>query len=585
MLTFKQKTLVLIAAVSVGTLFSQTTTYFMMQYMGADDRATWTAVFQATWLPLFIISAVVLLFFKLLNNIEVTQKKLKITQQHSRENEVKFRSLFEMSPVGIALNKMSGEFVEVNNALLEMTGYDYETFVKLTYWEITPKKYEAQEAVQLESIQNRGIYGPYEKEYIHKDGHNFEVLLNGVVIENAEGEQFIWSIIQDISYQEKVKRDIIKANEKAQMASAAKSVFLANMSHEIRTPLNAIIGFIDKLLSIEKDEEKRKYLGIVNNSSHALMGIINDVLDISKIENKKLILEKESFELHQALESVSFLFQALIDEKLLHFRMNISEAVPHWVEGDSLRFKQVLNNLLSNAIKFTNREGHIDIDVDYKDDQLFIKVSDDGRGMSKKVMETIFEAFIQADASTSREFGGTGLGLHIVKELVLMMGGDIHVSSEEGKGSCFEFDVRLKSCEEQETKALSDSEGIGEGKILVAEDNKTNQLLISMILDDLEIPHLIKENGQELLDALEGFKPDLILMDINMPVMNGLEATQHIREDATYANFNAIPIIALTANALKGDRARFIEEGMNDYVSKPIELEKLKLVLHEYLSK
>jgi len=227
----------------IATLIAQSTTYLAMHFVNAEQSALWAAMFQATWLPIVIVSIVTYAFLKLLQRLSLSEAQLTQTSALLQESEQKFRSLYESAPVGIALNKMNGEFVEVNDALLNMLDYSFEELCALSYWDITPSKYEEQEKLQLDSIQAKGMYGPYEKEYIHKDGHYFEVLLNGVVIQDHTGESFIWSIIQDISHLEKVKKELISAKEEAEQASKAKSNFVANMSHEIRTPPQCYTGF------------------------------------------------------------------------------------------------------------------------------------------------------------------------------------------------------------------------------------------------------------------------------------------------------------------------------------------------------
>jgi len=245
--------------------------------------------------------------------------------------------------------------------------------------------------------------------------------------------------------------------------------------------------------------------------------------------------------------------------------------------------KQILSNLISNAIKFTPSLGHIGINVDYHDENLYFQVTDDGIGVSKEKQSLIFDSFTQADNSTTRNFGGTGLGLHISKELIHLLGGDIELKSQKGKGSSFNFFVHFPPAEAiQEVYDTDDSLSF-EGKILVAEDNKTNQLLIQMLLEDFGLESKIVNNGQEALQALSSYHPDLILMDINMPILDGREALKEIRNNSLYKEFKEVPIIALTANALKGDKEEFLNLGMDAYVSKPIENTKLQHELKRFL--
>lgn len=491
--------------------------------------------------------------------------------------------MYELLPVGIALNKMSGEFVESNSALLDMLGYDMQTFSELSYWDITPKAYEVQEGIQLQLLQEVGKYGPYEKEYIHKDGHHFAVLLNGIRFTDSDGEDYIWSVIQDISHIEAVKKELEVAKEKAELSSKAKSTFLANMSHEIRTPLNGVIGFIEKLQTIETDTVKLEYLDTANQSSKALLNIIKDISDISKIESNMLEIELIPFDTRIELESICKLFQALAQDKKISLSHEFSAKIPEVIVGDSLRLKQVLSNLISNAIKFTPESGHINVSVDYHNSYLEVSVIDDGIGVPFEKQQMIFDAFTQEDSSVAREYGGTGLGLHITKELVNLMGGTIHLKSNPGEGCLFVVSFKFEEGTLEEEKATVDSVDSFEGKVLVVEDNKTNRMLIEMLLEDLGIEVLMAENGAVALTLLKERSVDLVLMDINMPVMDGIEATKHIRNDAEYEKIRTFPIVALTANAIKGDRENYLAVGMNDYIEKPIDTSDLQGVLCHYL--
>jgi len=580
---FKNKYVIIFLVTFLSMAVAQIATYYVLIHFNASDDLKFWVLMLATCLPVLIVGTTVSVLLNMLEKITALHMDHKVTTNLLMENDEKFSTLFSMAPVGIALNKMSGEFVEVNDALLAMVGYDYETFTNLSYWDITPKKYEKQEAQQLQLLETTQSYGPYQKEYIHKDGHRFAVLLNGMLFKNRLGETFIWSIIQDISHIEEVKRELVEAKTIAELSSRAKSTFLANMSHEIRTPLNGIIGFVEKLQSIEVDEEKLGYLDTVKISSRTLLNIIKDILDISKIESNMLEIELVAFNLEAVFENSCTLFQSLALEKGITLSYTFDSDVPKVVLGDALRLKQVISNLISNAIKFTPRGGLIKVQVHYQNRLLQVDVIDNGVGIAKNKQEMIFDSFTQEDNSVSREYGGTGLGLHISKELIGLMGGKISVNSVLDKGTVFSFYVNFPEAALPEVEEEEDAIQILRGSILVAEDNKTNQMLISMILEDFGLECFIAENGKIALEMLKEKKPDLILMDINMPEMNGEEATQFIRKDYEYDLFKKIPIIALTANAIKGDRERFLEGGMDEYIEKPIDQKALYRILSRYL--
>ncbi len=762
------------------------------------------------------------------------------TQSMLKEQEGRFKELFKIAPVGIALTTMNGEFLELNQALLEMTGYTHDEFLKLSYWDITPQDYKEQEEVQLKVLTESGKYGPYEKEYIHKDGHRFPVLLNGIITKDRFGTEYIWSIIQDISEtksaeqllkkaqeithighwkldlysnrlswsdevykifglkpqeiestyeafvgfihpddREKVEKayadsieekrpysvehrvirpngetrivveqcehqydtlnniiasigtvhditerkqaelslqeseerfalamkgsndglwdwnfknntvyysprwftmlgydpeefapavdtwgllchpddlhetlhkveayregksesfeveyrmrhkkgyyvpvlsrghilrdpktgealrmvgthvdlssfkemesNLKKAKEDAERANNAKSSFLANMSHEIRTPMNAILGFVDILAKGETDAKRQEQFNHIRESGNSLITIINDILDFSKIESGKLTIEHAPFALKDAIENVAFLFGESEQQKQIRFHYTIDEKLPKQVLGDSVRLKQVLSNLLSNAIKFTPEGGEVSFTVRYneEDNTLFCSVKDSGIGIARKNLEKVFRPFEQEDSSTTREFGGTGLGLAISAKLVEMMGGKIEAKSNLGVGSHFFFSIPLTLdhkhkivTPKSETKIVPDTFS---GKVLIVEDNKTNQMLLTIYLDEFGLEYDIANDGVEALEAFKQTKYDLILMDENMPNMGGIETTQHIRDLEKSQQRNAIPIIAVTANALRGDKERFLEAGMDDYISKPYNDTDLKSVLSRYL--
>ena len=391
----------------------------------------------------------------------------------------------------------------------------------------------------------------------------------------------------------------IKAKE-ATMASEAKSNFLASMSHEIRTPLNAILGFIDILKENEIDEDKIEYLRIVNTSGHNLLSIINDILDFSKAESNMLLIEYKKVNPYKEFVDILKQFDANARVKNIELKTYISSDLSKCIQLDILRVNQVISNLLSNAIKFTPENGEIIFNVNYDKTAHSIKISveDNGIGISKDKQKTIFNPFEQADNSTTRKYGGTGLGLTISKKLVTLMGGELKLDGTKENGSRFYFDIPLKACDScdvpnfkmtnfkvAKTKITFNKVSNSSNKdilILIVEDNKTNQIFMKVLMKKLSLKFKIASNGLEAVEMYKKEKFDLILMDENMPVMSGSEATKEIRKIEEKMSIFT-PIIALTANALGGDKQRFIEVGMDDYLSKPLKKSNLVDMISKYL--
>ena len=371
--------------------------------------------------------------------------------------------------------------------------------------------------------------------------------------------------------------------DKALEAVKSKDIFLANMSHEIRTPLNAIIGFIELLQENEQDKTKQNYLKIINSSCKNLLDIINDILDFSKIESGKLQIDKIDFNPTNEFNLTQRLFQARFEEKNIEFKVTYKN-LPNSLNGDILRIKQVINNLLSNAIKFTPNDKKIYLNIEYKNNNLFVNIKDQGIGISKEYQDKIFEAFTQEDSSTTRQYGGTGLGLTISYNLVKAMGGELKVKSQLGKGSEFYFSIPLEIGKKIKTKDTNTQEfDFSDKIILLAEDNKANQMFMKVLFRKLNLNFELANDGVEAVEMFKTNKYDLILMDENMPNMSGIEATQHIREYEKQNNLTYTPIVALTANALKGDREKFLSAGMDEYLTKPLNKEKLVVILKELL--
>jgi len=382
----------------------------------------------------------------------------------------------------------------------------------------------------------------------------------------------------------------IMAKREAEAASKFKSEFLANMSHELRTPMNGILGFVERLAKQETNFEKLQQFDMIRSSGKTLLHIINDILDFSKIESGKMEIESHPINMHEILYETSGIFIELIENKKIKFIKSIDEKIPQSILGDNVRLKQIIYNLLSNAVKFTPEGGQISLEANYDKNkkEIFIAVSDTGVGIPQNKLETIFEAFSQSDTSTTRKYGGTGLGLNIATRLLESMGGSIGVKSELKQGSTFFLYLPVTECLQENKKNEVENETIFEnsqlqGDVLIVEDNKTNQMLLSMILDDLGLNYDVANDGVEAIKCYVEKRYDAILMDENMPNMNGIQATKQIRHIEYEDELPTTPIIAVTANALSEDRERFLKAGMDDYISKPYTENDIIKTLRKYL--
>jgi PAS domain S-box-containing protein len=510
------------------------------------------------------------------SEIELSKRKQK---ELSESNEY-ISNLYDSIPVGVVLiDALTREITNINNSGLEILGYEKEEIIgKVCHFTFCPSLVK-----KCPILDDNLEIDNSERTVIHKNGTKITVLKKAART-FINGKSYLLESFSDITKIKQTEAELIKMKEKAEQASFEKSRFLANMSHEIRTPMNSIYGMSNILSETELSQEQHDLAETIKASSEILVRILNDILDLSKIESGKISVDLSGFDLVNLIKTVSRPFEIRLKESNIRFETEfIPENFHRYFFSDSLKLSQILTNLLSNAVKFTQK-GRIKLSmlcISENEENCTIRfsVSDTGIGIQPKSLEKIFERFSQADISTTRKFGGTGLGLTISKKLVEILGGDLSVISAPGKGSEFSFVLELKKMPEnkvQKKNTLTDielSERLKKINILVAEDNSLNQKYISTLLKKKSANFRIVENGKEAIEELKKNMYDIILMDGQMPEMDGIKTAQTIRNSDYF--FRSVPIIALTASALNEDRKKFIDAGMNDYVTKPIDQNEL----------
>lgn len=502
------------------------------------------------------------------------------------------RKLIEASLDPLFTINTEGKIMDMNDASVKITGVSRENSIGSDFFSYFTDPEKAREGYQ--EVFAKGFGADYPLTI--RDHKLTDVLFNGSIFKNKEGNvQGVVVVARDISEQRRIERELIEAKILAELATGiaeeaqikaessvliaenavkAKQQFLSNMSHEIRTPMNAIIGFTKVLLKTELTSRQREYLTAIKMSGDALIVLINDILDLAKVDSGKMTFEQTPFKMALSISAMLHLFEPKIQEKNLGLIKQYDDRIPEVLMGDAVRLHQIILNLVSNAVKFTSL-GTITVSVKMiADDEekvtIEFLVQDTGIGIVETKIARIFENFQQASSGTSRLYGGTGLGLAIVKQLVESQGGLMHVQSELGKGSTFSFTLGFKktsSTEVIEPDNIEVDPGVKDRSILVVEDIELNQLLMKTLLEDFGFECDISANGKLAIEKLSTKSYDLILMDLQMPEMNGFEATDYIRN----VLHSDIPIIALTADVTTVDVAKCKSIGMNDYIAKPID--------------
>ena len=494
---------------------------------------------------------------------------------------LRLQTILETASDGIHILDEDGNLVQYSQSFLRMLGYDKKEAAGLNVanWDAQIFPDELVQTVRA-LIRNPDTF---ETRHRRKDGTILDVEINakGVML---DGKAFLYASARDITERKREEAALIAARQAADAANRAKSEFLANMSHEIRTPLNGVIGNAQLLEMSDLSREQKEYLSAIMLSGSNLLSLINDILDLSKIEAEKITLELSDFSLRGCFNNVIRTQRSRIANKGLSLKLQIPNEVPDALVGDELRVKQILLNLLGNAIKFTNA-GSITLSAaieEQKSGKALIEfaVTDTGIGIAKAVADDIFKPFVQADSSITRQYGGSGLGLTISRKLAELMGGSISVESTEGAGSIFR--VRLPftvvhQVVQEHVAPTAAPVALWSGaplKVLLAEDNEINQQFSAAVLKKMGHQVTLAENGRQALAAVDAVPFDLVLMDIQMPVMDGERALAVLREREASTGAH-LPVIALTAYALKGDEEKFLATGFDGYVSKPLEVRKL----------
>ncbi len=525
--------------------------------------------------------------------------------ENLRESELRFRALFEGAPVGVVLTGQDGDILMVNRHVEQLLGYGREELIGKKIEVLVPQRFRdahvEHRARFLRKAGGSAMESGMDLTARQKDGSERAVSVSLSRIQTGAGVAFL-TILSDRTERAKVQEYQRKSREAAEHSGRLKSEFMATLSHEIRTPLNAILGVSDLLAQSDLTSEQREHVDVLHIAGETLLQMINDVLDFSKLEAGKVALSTDSFDLRDCLETAVGLFEPTAEARGVTLRVDDGQDMPRRVVGDSARLRQVLVNLIGNACKFTE-QGMVTVSAkiverDGERGEIQCAVADTGIGIPQDKLARLFKPFSQADASTTRKYGGTGLGLAISAELVRLMGGKLWVESEFGKGSTFYFTIEVgldvtgsESGRRDERDPVhpssvrpSPSKGIAtDGRmpsILLAEDNPVNRKVVLSLLATLGCQSDVAVNGLEVLEAVLHKRYDIILMDIQMPEMDGLDASRHLVKMLKPEERPVI--IAVTAHSMKIHREECFAAGMDDYLSKPIRLDTLKRRLERW---
>jgi len=512
---------------------------------------------------------------------DITEKK-KI-EQAFKESEEKFKAAFKTSPDAINIIRTSdSKYIEINEGFTKLTGYTEQDVINKTTKEVNIWYNKQDREKILKKLKKNGFKNNFEAKIQKKDGTIVYALISARIFE-LNNKKYILFVSKDIQNIKDYEKELIIEKERAELSDKLKSAFLANMSHEIRTPMNGILGFSGLLSRADLSEDKRvQYTNIIQSNSEQLLTIINDILDISKIEAGQIEIYKSEFELSKLFNYLFISYKQQINSKNLEFYKKHNET-QLFINTDESKLKQIITNLINNAIKFTHN-GSIEIGYTVKSKHIEFFVKDTGIGITREQQKIIFDRFRQVELTSARKYGGTGLGLSISKAFLKKLGGKIWLESKIGKGSTFYFTIPLEKI--SKSKIIIKKEDVikqtfnkYKGKtILIAEDEISNFYLLQEMFEENKANLVHVKNGKDAVEKCKTEKIDLVLMDIKMPIMDGYEATKQIKK--TKPN---IPVIAQTAHAMTDDKAKALKAGCNDYITKPIDEDRLKDILSKYL--
>lgn len=521
-------------------------------------------------------------------NKQLEQKFLERTVE-LQESEQKFYKTFLMNPAGMMISEIeTGKFREVNQSFADLLGYSKEELMGKNAAELGITSAEERQRLS-EVLKTRGFLKNVETSLLTKDGEQRFALISAEVIDFGTQKRAL-TILYDITERKVIERKLEEAKKLAEESMLAKERFMSNMSHEIRTPLNAIIGFTNLIDQAELKQEQQQYLQYIKTSGNNLLVLVNDILDYAKIEAGMLKIEEIQFSIKDLLDSLRMMFSEQATNKGLDLNLEVSNNVPPITIGDPSRLTQIFTNLLSNGIKFTEK-GSITISATVNEvlgDKVLIDFSirDTGVGIPANKLHDIFQRFVQANNDTTRVYGGSGLGLSIVQSLVELLHGNIKVDSVENEGSEFRFSIPFLLENASVSKERNDIEEIDiikfepEKNVLLVEDNVLNQILAKKVLSNFGCQVDLAENGGVGIEMAKSKSYDLILMDIQMPIMDGYSAARSIRKELKLT----VPIIAMTAHVMSGERERCLAAGMNDYISKPFGKGPLYAIIKKHTS-
>ena len=566
-------------------VFTGKSQHFEIKLTSPDQAEEWQEIFMN---PIYLEDG----SFEEISALSLDITETKLSQLALKENEEKFRSIFESFQDVFFRTNAAGHITLISPSVYEVLGYTAQEVIGMhvnTFFaDINDHQVLLNKLASKDRVQN------FDARFIDKNLLGKDMLINASFMLDKEGNKIgIEAVAHDITELKKIQLELIRAKELAESSSHAKTQFLANMSHELRTPMNGIIGMIDLLYHTVSNEEQLEYVDTLRKSSDALLDILNDILDLSKIQAGKLELNEAGMDLHYTLEKIHSLFINRANQKDLEFTYHITPHTPHFIVSDETRLQQILSNLTSNAIKFTNA-GRVEIFInsistDEEFHTIMFRVKDSGIGIMEEDKKLLFTNFTQLDNSSTKTFGGTGLGLAISKQLSELLGGEIGLNSVYGQGSTFWFTIKCKAAlneaeilEQRKNQAQSNEvqRFVKTLEVLLVDDNAINQKVAEKLLLRLGCDVQLASNGYEAIEKATSHQYDLIFMDIQMPEMDGVTATGKIK---AILGDKCPPIIAMTAYSMKDDAEKFLSQGMDDYVSKPVKANHLHAAIKRWI--